>query len=320
MTNIYKQLFQDKLIEPKQYKLLDAIHTKKVISLYYELRLALYLGILLLTGGLGYFAYQNIGAIGHLISMALIGLGIIVCFYFIQKFSKPYSNSEVKIELVYFDYILILSALLIISLITYVQVYFDLVDLLVNWASFTSAAVLLFIAYRYDNRALLSMGITALAAAVGISISLVNWPAENWMTSSNLYVSSIFLGAFLIGLGELSDKKNIKRHFKFTYQNFGLILFYIGCLYAIFDSSYDNLYAFFLVVVASAVSYYTWRTKGFLFFLYSNISFYIALSYLVFSTLINSNGSEELLVYYFPVTCITYIVLLITKKSHFSND
>jgi hypothetical protein len=175
-------------------------------------------------------------------------------------------------------------------------------------------------AYRYDNRALLSMGITAVAAAVGISISLVNWTAGNWVSSTNLYISSIFIGLFLIILGELSDRKNIKRHFKFTYQNFGLILFYIGCLYSIFDSNYEYLYAFFLAAAAGAASYYTWKTKDFLFFLYSNISFYIALSYLVFSTLIDLNGADMLLVYYFPVTCITYIILLITKKSHFSND
>jgi len=320
MNNIYKQLFEDKLIDNKQHEFLDAIHTKKLLSLYYELRLLLYLGILLFTGGLGYFAYQNIGEIGHIISMGVIGIGIIVCFYFIQKFSEPYSNNEVKIKLVYFDYILLLAALLIISLITYIQIYFDLVELLINWSSFASAAVLFFIAYRYDNRALLSMGITAFAATIGISITPINWSTGDWFSSSNLYLITIFLGLILIGAGVFSEFKNIKKHFKFTYQNFGIILFYIGCVSSIFDNNHNYLYATFLLLSAGAASYYTWKTKEFLFFLYSNISFYIALSFFVFSTLIDINEAEILLIYYFPVTCIGYIVLLITKKSHFSND
>lgn len=320
MNNIYKQLFENKLIDESQHKFLDAIHTKKMVSVYSELRLALYVGIMLFTGGLGYFAYQNIGELGHIISMAVIGLGIIACFYFIQKFSKPYANTEVNIKLVYFDYLLLLTALLIISLFTYFQVYFNLVELLINWTSFTSAAILFFMAYRYDNRALLSMGITAVAAAIGVSITPINWATGDWFSNSNIYIISIVLGIALIGAGEFSEMKNIKKHFKFTYQNFGILVFYTAAIFGIFDSNYDLLYAFFLLLSAGAASYYTWKTKEFLFFLYSNISFYIALSFLVISLFSEIRALEFILFYYFPVTCITYIVLLITKKSHFSND
>jgi hypothetical protein len=320
MNNIHKQLFENKLIDESQHKFLDAIHAKKMVSVYSELRLALYVGIMLFTGGLGYFAYQNIGELGHIISMAVIGLGIIACFYFIQKFSKPYASTEVNIKLVYFDYLLLLTALLIISLFTYFQVYFNLVELLINWTSFTSAAILFFMAYRYDNRALLSMGITAVAAAVGVSITPINWATGDWFSNSNIYIISIILGITLIGAGEFSGMKNIKKHFKFTYHNFGILVFYTAAIFGIFDSNYELLYAFFLLLSAGAASYYTWKTKEFLFFLYSNISFYIALSFLVISLFSEIRALEFILFYYFPVTCITYIVLLITKKSHFSND
>jgi len=320
MNNIYKELFQNDHIDKKQYELLDAIRTSKLISLYYELRLALYLGIMLFTGGVGYFAYQNIGEIGHLISMVFIGVVIIAGFYFIQKIAKPYDNLEVTVPKPYFDYLLLLVSLLIISLLAYIQVYFDLVELLVNWSSFISTAIFMFMAYRYDNRALLAMGITTLAAAVGISVSPIDWAKGEWLSSTNLYVIGLFLGAFLVVAGQLSQHKNIKAHFRFTYQNFGLLLYYIGCLSALFDSNVPYFYMFLLLVSAGALSYYTWNTKEFLFFLYSNISFYIAFTYLVFSILENFRGAEILLIYYFPVTCISYIVILITKKSHFSND
>ncbi|MCO6501094.1 MAG: hypothetical protein J5I47_12070 [Vicingus serpentipes] len=320
MDNIYKELFQNNHIDKKQYELLDAIRSNKLVSLYYELRLTLYLGIMLFTGGVGYFAYQNIGEIGHLISMVLIGTSIIVGFYFIQKIANPYSNLEVTATKPYFDYLLLLVSLLIISLLAYIQVYFDLLALLVNWSSFISTAIFMFMAYRYDNRALLAMGITTLAAAIGISVSPINWVKGEWLSSNNLYVIGIFFGAFLVAIGQLSQYKNIKAHFKFTYQNFGLLLYYIGCISALFDSHHHYLYMSLLIASAGALSYYTWKTKEFLFFLYSNISFYIAFTYLVFSILDNFRGAEILLIYYFPVTCIAYIVILITKKNHFSND
>ena len=70
--SINKILFEAALISEKQFGVLESIRTEKVVSLYYELRLILYLGILLLTGGLGYLAYENIGEFGHFLLMLLM--------------------------------------------------------------------------------------------------------------------------------------------------------------------------------------------------------------------------------------------------------
>lgn len=321
MNNIYNKLFKENLIDNKQFSLLDAIHNNKLISLYYELRVILYLGIMLFTTGVGYFAYQNIGEIGHVVSIILIGLATVVGFYFISKHAQPYNNDIVNVNLPYFDYLLLLVSLLLISLLVYIQIYFNLTEILIHWSSYFSASILFFMAYRYDNKALLAMGITAFAAAVGLSISPVNWVKGNWSTSNELYNISILLGALLIIIGYVSNLKDIKKHFKFTYQNFGMLLLYIGGLSSIFDSQFEILYALLMIAAAGYLSYYTWKTKEFLFFLYSNLTCYIAFTYLLFSMADTmSSGIEMLLIYYFPITCITYLVLLITKKSHFKND
>lgn len=322
MNNIYDKLFKHKLIDENQHSFLNSIYYNKIISLFYELRLILYLGIMLFSTGVGYFAYQNIGEIGHVVSMILIAIAVMIGFFFIKKYAKPYSNAEVVVTLPYFDYLLLLVALLLISLLVYIQVYFNLVEILIQWSSYISTAVLLFMAYRYDNRALLAMGVTAFAAGVGLSISPVNWVQGNWSSTHDVYNISILLGTVLVLVGQISLVKNVKKHFKFTYQNFGLLLFYIGGLSALFDSNYEILYALLLVASGGYLSYYTWKSKEFLFFLYSNLACYIAFTYLLFSfaSNMNNSGFELFLIYYFPVTCITYLVLLITKKSHFKND
>lgn len=320
MNNTNKELYQCNLINDEQFQLLEAIRTEKIVSVYYELRLMLYLGIMLFTGGVGYFAYQNIGYMGHLMAMAGIGVAIIVGFYFIRKFAKSYSNGEVTVTLVYFDYILILVSLLIIALFAYVQVYFDLVELLLNWTSFISAAIFLFMAYQYDNRALLAMAITAFAAAVGLSISPVNWAKGTWQLSSNLYTTSIMLGAILAIIGQVSQYKNLKKHFRFTYQNFGLLLYFIGCISAMFDSDYELPYAFLTLVSAGILTWYTWVHKEFLFFIYSNIVVYIAFTFLAFKAVNQLGGDYVVFIYYFPFTCIAYLLLLFTRKSHFAHE
>lgn len=320
MENIHKQLFQRNLINEKQHDLLEGIYSNKIISLYYELRLMLYLGIMLFTGGVGYFAYQNMGEIGHLLSMFLISMSIFAGFYFIQKFAKPYSNAKVTVNQVYFDYILILVSLLIISLFAYIQVYFGLIELLIHWTSFISAGILFAMAYRYDNKALLSMGITALAAAIGISISPVDWVKGEWFASINLYITSILLGAFLVTIGQVSEITGIKKHFRFTYQNFGLLLYYAGCIAAIFDSSHEWLYALLMLISGLSVSYLAWNRKDFLFFLYSNIATYIAFTYLLYEVLKNSDDALVLLVYYFPASGIAYVIFLVRHKSYFNHE
>lgn len=321
METKYKKLFDNNLIDKPQFELFEAIETNKIISVFNELRLMLYLGIMLLSTGVGYFAYQNMGKFGHICCMTLLLVGIVACFYYIVKLASPYSNAEVTVTHIYYDYILILASLLIIGLFSYIQVYFNLVHLLLNWSTLICALILLFMAYRYDNRGLLSMGITAFSATFGIVISPINWTKGEWLPTLSLYNTGIILGVALVIMGQISELKKIKSHFRFTYQNTGLLIFFIASIAAIFDSNYSILYAVLLLFASSAVIYYSWNYKEFLFFLYSSISGYIVLTYLLIR-LVESSHSDAwiLLVYYFPVSCAVYILFLVKKKNHFSNE
>lgn len=317
MNNTNKTLYQQKHITEKQYAFFESIRKEEIISLYYELRLLLYTGILLFTGGIGYLVYENIGSIGHIIAMTLLCGGIGTGFFYISKFSKPYANSLVTVQLEYFDYLLILVSLLVIGWFTYIQVYFELAAVLASWSSYISAVLFFFMGYRYDNRALLSMGITALATALGFSITPINWVSMEWASADYTAMIAVLLGVGLCLSGYLSEVKNIKKHFKFTYQNFGLISYYLGCLFGVFYTDYKIAYAFLTVISGVFMSMYTWKTKEFLFFLYANISIYIAFSYLFFIGVEKLQGGYIYMIYYFPLTCIGYIAFLINKKSHF---
>lgn len=318
MKNTNDELKNKNLIDESQYEFLEAIRTDKIISVFYEMRGMLYLGILLFTSGLGYIAYNNIGSIGHIIAMLLLVVAIGLGFRFVKKWALPYANSAVDTTHSYFDYLVLLTGLLIIALFTYFQVYFNLVEQLLNWSSFLAAIVFIFMAYRYDNKALLSMAITALAAAVGLSISPVNWVQGQWNDVSNLMYTSILFGILLIAIGQVSDYKKIKAHFRFTYQNFGFLIFFGGAITAVFSSSYTWFFVFLVLISAAILLYISWIFKEFLFFIYASIAGYVALTYLLFESMNEENFT--IMIYYFPLSCIAYVTLLLKNKSHFAID
>lgn len=318
MKNINEELHDKELITNNQFEYLEAIRTNKVVSLYLELRLVLYLGILLLTGGLGYLVYQNMGSLSHILSMILIAAGIVGCFYFVDKNALPYSNDEVKASHSYFDYILILGAMLIVALFSYIIIYFELAKF-ISISTIIGSAILLYLAYRYDSTALLSMGLVAFATAVGLNISPLNWISGELFETANLYTTAILLGILYCLVGYFSDKREIKAHFQFTYQNFGLMLYFIGLLSAIFMSELEIFCAGVLLLSAITIGYFSWIKKEFLFFLYSAISGYIALTYLIYHILDAADG-EILMVYYIPFSCIGLVAYIVGNRKHFTND
>ena len=296
---------------------MDSIESGKVISLFYELRLLLYLGILLFTGGVGYIVYQNMSDIGHIAMMLLLLVLIGIGFFFINKKAKPYSNEEISVDAIYFDYGIVLLALLIISLFTYVQVYFDLVERLLRWTSLLSGIMFFWMAYRYDNKMLLAMAITAFAAALGLTVSPVNWAQGEFVEDMDLYVLSLIFGGALMSVAHLLDVRNIKRHFSFTYQNFGLLLVYFGALAIMFDNYQFGVWmALILIPVVSIAAAFCWKKRYFLFFLYSSICGFIALTFLMFQ----AEVSWEAMLFYFPITCIGGVILLIKNRKHFADD
>lgn len=315
MSDLHQQLFEKGLIEEKQFMLLDSVKRKKVISLYYDLRLVLYLGIMLLTGGLGYIIYDNLGEVGHYLLMFSLAIGIGVGSRFIYFKAKPYSTDEVEPNHVYFAYVVLLVALLIISLFTYIQIYFELDEVVVQWASFATSTFFLFLAYRYDNKMLLSLGITAIAPALALSMA---WVVDlDYVDSDVIPLLALVFGMLLYGIGSYMNFKKIKRHFTFTYHNFALlVIYYLGLYYVFGYFGKSLLHALLLLIFSSFFAFYTWQNKAFLFFLYSIISAYICVTSLFFLL-----GMDwEFGLFYFPATCITGVVFLLRNKAHFSDD
>src|ERR1051326_6663504 len=110
--NEAKQLYDDNLISEAQFSAINNYENSKPLSVHWELRTILYIGILLFTSGIGILIYLNIDTIGHQAVLAMIAAACAGCFYYGYKHRMPYSNSQVKHSSPLFDYVVLLGCLL----------------------------------------------------------------------------------------------------------------------------------------------------------------------------------------------------------------
>ena len=80
-----------------------------LFSLHWELKTILYLGVLLLSGGLGILIYENIDSISHQAILAAIALISAGSFYYCYKQSVAFSWEKVKSPTPLYDYLLLLD-------------------------------------------------------------------------------------------------------------------------------------------------------------------------------------------------------------------
>ena len=297
MEQPHKTLLEQGILKPEQFEYLEKIKSKQLFSVYFELRSLLYIGVLLLTTGIGFIVYLNMGQMAHLALITVMFALEGAVYWYIQKHATPYSNTQQKPPTPYFDYVLLFGALLVISIFTYILLQYELVESLLEWSSLISALIFFYLAFRYDHRGVLSLAITAFAAFWGLSVSPVDWTTNEFMSVLRLYNTGIIVGLGFVAVSEIIERKNIKKHFAFTFKNFGLILVYLSALNALFESSNWGYYAWGIMAFSLWVSVSSWKKQEYLFFVYGAISGYLAFTRLLIEVISDSAPFELWMIY-----------------------
>jgi hypothetical protein len=276
------QVYKDGHIDANQFAKIRAAESEQLFSIHWELRTILYLGILLLSSGIGILVYLNIDTIGHQAILASIAAAVAGCFYFAFKHKLPYQNEKVIHASPFFDYIVLLGCMLFALFIGYFQYQYAPFGEHYGILVFIPTVVAFYIAYRFDHKGVLSLGITGLAGTFGLSVSPRQLIEQNNFSDLSVVFTAFALGILLGTWAWYSDKKNIKRHFSFTYHNFSLNIMCIAALAALFD---QDLKIISLLVLAGICIYfirYAFKEKSYLFFLLSILYGYIGVTYFVF--------------------------------------
>ena len=313
---LLQNLIEKGLISSEQSTIISEYEKNEPFSLHYELRTLLYLGITLLTGGLGVLIYQNLDTIGHGVIVALITIITLACFTFSFLKREFFTWLEVKTPHHFSDFVLLLGCASFLILEGYLQFQYNLFGLKYGLVTFIPAMLFFFCAYFFDHRGVLSMAITAFASWVGVSIAPFSVLEKNNFSAPNFLLTAIILGLVLSALGLISEYKNLKKHFSFTYLLFGSNLTLIATLTGMF--SHENWFMYVLITLTLCIGLFLYarKTLSYIFLLIGVIYGYIALTYLLFKVTgaFNEDFMYMFAMYYYLLSGVGVIIFLMKIK------
>ncbi len=312
------KLHSDGIINEDELNKIQYYESQKLFSIHWELRTILYLGILLLSSGIGILVYLHIDTIGHQAILAAIALASGGCFYYAFKHRQAYSNVQVKNESPLFDYIALLACLLFGTFIGYIQYQYHLFGYHYGLATAIPAVLFFYCAYIFDHKGLLALGLTGLASSAGLSIAPMQLLESNNFMSNNILFTALAFGVITVAFAKYSDVKNIKAHFSFSYHNFAANLLFIATLALLFNQPLKPLSFILLCVLSFYFIKYAIAQQSFWFLLLSTLYSYIGLSYVVFSLMYyghsGGDGIFTLGIFYLFASCAGVIYFFINYK------
>ena len=281
-AGVLKSLLSKNIITEGQSQLIGSFLAGRTFSVLNELRIILYGGILLLTSGLGIIIYENIDTIGHQVIIGLVALVSAACFFHACKNRLPFSWSKIKGSNKLADYSLLLGCVTFLILEGYLQYQYQLFGSKYGFAVIIPTILFFFCAYRFDHTGVLSMAVTGLASWLGLTIAPLSLLSGNDFTDLKLLVSAIILGICLVIFGKVSENRDLKKHFAFTYLFLGGNLAAAAATTGLLSHDFKIIY---FLVSASLSAYFVMQARGnqsALFLLMGVIYGYIVFSYSLF--------------------------------------
>ncbi len=288
METASSSLHDQGIISTESFQKIKEREENPTFSLHWELRTILYLGVLMFSTGLGILVYKNIDTIGHQAILAIIAAACGACFFYCFKQGKPFSPEKTEQSSPFFDYILLLGALLFLTFEGYIQFQYQVFGTNYNLAAILPTILFAFLAYRFDHVGILSMAITGLSAWLGISITPFELLDSFDYAPLRIIYTGEFLGIFLGLVGWGLAHKSIKSHFFFTYLNFSTHLLFVATLSGLFmaeDEVSGAPWFIWLVVLVGASFFHARKEKSFYFLLIAILYGYIGLTYSFFRIL-----------------------------------
>ncbi|HTE01079.1 MAG TPA: DUF2157 domain-containing protein [Mucilaginibacter sp.] len=313
---LYNTLHAEGLISDDSYEKVKQRKQNPLFSVHWELKTLLYLGVLLLTAGLGILVYENIDTIGHQFVLLFIALVCAGSFTYCFKNKLPFSTEKVKAPNTAFDYILLLGCISFITFVGYLQFEYKVFGLNYGLATLIPMLVLFFAAYYFDHLGILNMAIANLAIWMGVSVTPKRLLLDSDFDSETIIYTYLILGVLLLAGAYATQHFSFKKHFKFSYQHYGVHVTFIALLAGYFHN-YDSMLSAIFILAVFGLAFFIYKdafkNKSFYFLLLVVLYSYIAISSLVIRLFMQTGdiGAIYLMLLYFIGSGIGLIFLLI---------
>lgn len=319
--NATNRLFEKHLIDKEQMDQIAAYRRLNVFSVHTELKLFLYLSVLLFTSGIGILIYENIDSIGHIVILSLLLIVTVICYYFSFKNAVGFQKQQTNFENPLFDYLILAAILLSCIFIGYLQFQYTTFGTHYGLATLIPTAIALFCAYYFDSKSILSIAITGLAAYIGLSVSPQALLNNDFQQSDSLIYSAIALGLVLIVWSIYSTTIDLKKHFSLVFLTFALHLISISCINNLFEPYWG---VFIILLAASSYYFYTksYQIKSVSLFVFAMLYAYFGINFLLFKIIELIDISNLLVPFFYlvPAYFIGSIILFIRLIKKFNKN
>ena len=259
-------------ISDEQYALLSSYVRHERFSVFVELSALLYAGVLSIIAGLTWTFRDYIDRLGDvaILSVLLILMAVSFGYCFIK--TRPYSNDEVESPTFAFDYVLYFACLVFSSTLAFIQTRFAIFH---GWSAHLLIASLVFgvLAYRFDNRFVLSLALSTLAGYLGLTLDFFDG-----LRNDQLRITGMLYGAFLLGVGWQLYRARIKRHFFDVYLQLGANTVLLANAHGTIDGRYLYVYLLALLTFSAVSIVLGIRYRRFAFVLYGTLYGYFGLT------------------------------------------
>jgi Predicted membrane protein (DUF2157) len=299
------------IISPEQHTLLAGLSRGEPFSLFLDLNILLYAGILSFVAGLGWTISTWSQQLGDVIVLAVLSTMLAACFWYCFSRARAWSPVETASPSLVLDYALYLGSLIWSVELAYIEERFRLLS--GQWHLYLLATAVLFflLAYRFDNRLVLSLALSSLAGWFGLTIS--HWPSHQDAT----YRQSAILYSLLVGLaGAALQRRGVKRHFLGTYLNIAANVLFWALLSGVFNREGYVMWFLALLAVCGASLAWGLSRRQFSFVAYAAVYGYIGVS----SILTRNINAETAMLSYFVVTGAAMLVLLVLIARRFARE
>ena len=320
-----KSLLDKNLITENQFQEIVQYRSLNIFSLNVELKLLLSIAVLMFTSGIGILIYDNIDSIGHIALLSILFAITCGCFYYCFKNSKGFQRTETTFESPFLEYLVLIANILTCIFIGYLQFQYEAFGTHYGLATLVPTIVSFFCAYYFDNKSVLTIAVTGLAAYIGLSVTpqdIFN-DSNNFYANQSLSYSAIGLGVLLIAWTIYSFKISLKTHFALIYLTFAL---HIISVTSISNMVGDDMiwFLFASILAGSSVYFYkiSHQLKAISLYVFMIIYAYIGINIFIFRIFEKIDFSDiwMLFIILLPAYFIVSIVMFIKLIKNFNKE
>src|ERR1700683_4994228 len=302
---------QQSKISPEQHALLSGLSRGEPFSVFLELNVLLYAGVPAFVAGLGWTVTTWSRQIGDVLVLTILSAILAACFWYCFSRAPAWSPAETPAPSSIFDYVLYLGSLVWSIELAYVENRFHVLSGQLDLYLLASAGLFFFLAYRFDNRFVLSLAFSSLAGWFGLTIS--HWSSHQDAT----YRQYALLYCLLVGVGAaLLQYRGLKPHFLGTYLNIVANVLFWALLSGVFERVDYGLWFLALVIACGASLAWGLMRRHFAFVAYAAVYGYVGVS----SIFLRGVSGQTAVLGYFVISGVGILVVLVQIGRRFGRQ